>query len=168
MGTYKSGGLSRADEMRTYPEIKITGNKPRAKTLKLYEQSIEILIDEPLTNTAFNTAFGYYVSRFYNLPGHHDIESRRLAVCLTGMIGNSIECGNLRPWHRIISTHQTAGIKLIINEISFDDFIKQLKTDERYGDFISNWDSDKKYVLSKTHSPFIFLGVPFYYPQLKV
>lgn len=41
------------------------------------------------------------------------------------MIGNSVEWGNLRPWQRMISGYQTAGIKLIIIEVTFEDFLNQ-------------------------------------------
>nr|QBP37025.1 putative coat protein [Lampyris noctiluca rhabdo-like virus 1] len=154
---YKYGALSRANELRAYPDMNVhlVGNPPKTRKLALLDERISIITDTPLNNSNFNYVLSYYVSRFFVLSGHHDIRKERLATSIAGIIGNCTDWGSLRPWLRIVNAYKKAGINLIIEEMTMAEFKRSTINDERLMQCLNLWDPDLKYMLSQTHLMFI-------------
>lgn len=156
---YRSGCTARANDIRSYPQTNIVANAPKARKIQNKIQRIIIVNDVNITNRNLSMVLAYYLSRFYMLEGHHDIDRTRLAASIAGIIGNCIEWGVVAPWGRVTRAYADAGIELEIQAVPMHVFLQTVENDERLHEFLSQWEGDIAYIFEHTDMMLILSAV---------
>lgn len=162
---YKPGTLSYKSEIRSYPDI--AGLTSRPRSLKTNKRSILIYANDPENHdrnipriegslATVNMMSAYYASQFYSLSNAKDVDPEELLVALAGIIANCGDWENMHPWTKVVNAYKFSGIELKFKYLT-PEKVKTLDKDHaRLKEFISQWESDRAYLLSKTHTFFIF------------
>lgn len=164
---YKPGTLSYKSEIRSYPDI--TGLTSRPRSIKTNKREILIYAKNPISKNkdevpvegslaSINMMSAYYVSQFYSLQNKKDVDPEGLLVTLAGIIANCGDWENMYPWTKMVNAYKFSGIELTFKYITTED-IQTLDQQTKYGrlkEFISQWGSERNYLLDKTHTFFIF------------
>ncbi|XP_030761078.1 uncharacterized protein LOC115886143 [Sitophilus oryzae] len=127
----------------------------RIKRIINRQETIIVVTDHQINMSTFNTIMSYYAARFYSEEGHHDINNGRLLTCMAGIIANCSDFRAIRPWQSMANAYKTAGIELIMQEMTKDEFMIFVTNDERTQEFIDLFGDDIGYVLQDTKTPFV-------------
>lgn len=156
---YQSGSLTTLANTRGSLSVGESKAPAQVRKVALINQVIYVLNEQRAPQGLINAVFGYYVSKFCQEAGHHNIRQENLLASMAGILANCADFGALRPWPSMIDAFSTAGIQLTILEHTAAELSQIFNTDARLQEYLASWGTDVAYMLHDTKTMFILACV---------